>query len=262
MARHKLFDDDDHLNIINPDVVSELKIDVDLAFPDITRKHAKHYQRAVYPDTLKKDDPVECAPSARTIYAPYRVHPDGRLQPKPEAFAQFMAEDNCSVVECFVKAGYQASAAAAPNSLVLSRKPEVYARICQLKTQRWRLQNSSDNEIGELVSVIDEGKEPDLDYAFLIRQWAVNLDLARRAGDTKAANRSLEMLSRLSGYESKLKKADPILHKEDRPDAESGNHVVEDEINAAEINRHAERETTPPSAAELVEVLLQADRKN
>ena len=77
-----------------------------------------------------------------------------------------------------------------------------------------------------IIDDIDEGREPDIDHKALLRQWAVNLALARRVGDTLAANRALTNIQKLAEYDTDLRtnKFDTKMHPQDRPDAEEGNH--------------------------------------
>lgn len=254
------FDPDDYKNLANECVLSELKIDPDLAFPAVGRKTAKHYQRKAFRNSLHLDDPIEATDSQRSIFAPYQVRSDGQLKPRPEAFAKFMAENNSTTLECFVKAGYSPGKTAAANARILSRKPEVQARIAQLRTYRWRLEHAGSTEIHDVITKIDAGDAPEIDYPMLIRQWAVNLDMARKMGDAKGANRALEMISRLADYDGKYTKSDPIRHKEDRPTAEDNNHTIEDELAGTDANE--KRKRTPPSTAELIAALQPLDRNN
>lgn len=246
----------------SPDVLSELKISADRAFPE--PGHVDKRKR--YPRSLGLPDPTKLSAHAQKLYGPYVVTRNGELKPRPERFCQLIAEGDASPVECYLKAGYHPGKHARQNSWLLRQKPEVFARIALLKTRLHRLGAAHTSEVQTIIDDIDAGREPDIDHKMLLRQWAVNLDLARKAGDTLAANRALTNIQKLADYDSAMNKAKltAIVHPQDRPDAEEGNHEVVADILDGEIEQgaHEERATSPPTAAELAEVLLHVGGKN
>jgi len=241
---------DDQRAVHDPDRVSELKIDPEEAF--LCRVKTR------FPKTLDLDDPTETSKQAARIYRRYRVAPDGRLQPRPEVFAQIVAKGGCTILEAFLRAGYTPGTTANYNSAVMARKPEIAARIAQLKTHNWRLKHAGECEIADLIEQIDDDKEPDISAKLLIRQWCVNLDLARKMGDTRAANRALEMLSRLAKYSGHYQKPFAITHDDDQTHSEDDNYEILDEIDQVEDDDDI-RGPAPPTAAELAQILLKID---
>lgn len=241
-----------------PDVLSELKIAADRAFPEPGQKT----KRKSYPRTLGKPDPTQVSRAAAELYHPYVVKPNGELKPRPEKFCQLIAEGKSGHLESYLKAGYTDSRYSPQNAWLLEQKPEVAARIAQLKSGRHRLETATHGEVHQIIADIDAGREPDIDHKVLLRQWAVNLDLARKAGDTLQANRALGNIQKLADYDSALlkSKVTATTHPEDNPDAEAGNHKAVEDI--FEDSDDDGRTRTPPSPAELAEVLLQAGRED
>jgi hypothetical protein len=245
-----------------PSVLSELKISAESAFPE-----AGHIDRRKrYPRTLGLPDPTELSRNAELLYKPYVVKSNGELRTRPERFCQLIAEEKGNKAECYLKAGYRDTKNTHHNCWLLQQKPEVCARIALLKTERYRLAHAQIGEVIGIIDDIDAGRSPDIDHNMLLRQWAVNLALARKAGDTLAANRALSNIQKLADYDTTVAKniLTATTHPQDRPDAEDGNHVVAADILDGELTEgeHAERTTTPPTAAELAEVLLHVGGKD
>lgn len=245
-----------------PDVLSELKISADRAFPEPGHPD----KRKKYPRSLGLSDPTKLSAHAAKLFASYVVKSNGELKPRPERFCNLIADDKSSPHECYIKAGYHPGKHASQNSWLLRQKPEIAARIALLKTQRYRLAGARTSEVRAIIDDIDAGREPDIDHKVLLRQWAVNLDLARSVGDTQAANRALSNIQKLADYDTAMSKSKmtAIVHPQDRPDAEDGNHEAVADFLDGEITEgeHGERNSAPPTAAELAQVLLRAGSKD
>lgn len=112
-----------------------------------------------------------------------------------ERFAQYVAAGN-SYVDAYKKAGYSGDTNAAPS--MLAKQPAVRARIDELIAEH----NSTMEQDRIMRERLREAKieHEVLDQKWLLLEAMKNLEMARKKGQTSAANQALKMIGELTGH--------------------------------------------------------------
>mgnify|MGYP000875861298 CR=1 FL=1 len=136
-----------------------------------------------------------------------------------ERFCQYVAAGS-TYVDAYKKAGYSGDTNAAPSGL--AKQPEVRARIDELIAE-----HSNAMEQDRLMR--ERLREAKIEHEVLDQKWLLleamkNLEMARKKGQTSAANQALKMIGELTGHmkpDSKPNKGVPPVDAKPAPQRET-----------------------------------------
>lgn len=160
-----------------------------------------------------------------------------------ERFCQFVAS-GMSYVQAYKKAGYTGDTNAAPSNLakaVRHRIDEILAEFAKEKEQenliRERLREAKvENEV--------------LDAKWLLLEYMRNLEMARKRGQTSAANQALKMIGELQGIIEKEDKAkNKGVPKVNAPSPGNSPKVPPVDIGSLDLGDEGDAEPDGPATA-------------
>jgi hypothetical protein len=137
-----------------------------------------------------------------------------------ERFAQYVAAGS-TYVDAYKKAGYSGDTNAAPSQL--AKQPEVRARIDEIVAEH-------NNNMEQERIMRERLREAKVEHEVLDQKWLLleamkNLELARKKGQTSAANQALKMIGELTGHmkpdNTKSNKGVPPVNAKPTPQRET-----------------------------------------